>query len=213
MLSAAKIDESSSLILGKRKAFEDASKSFPMMKPMGERKNNNKRGYWGRDERFLNKNKIKNKKMNKKNKKTQNLQSKPSLVLATPPKLERDFKRQVVEVFEYFGIGKTLSDRLKNNMFFRSRSPSKMKTTRIKDLKAIATAVVLDMLNFIHPEPERVMGFFFNPNYLVDSDAIKKAVLSSQTCITLAESYRSATSMEEKREFYQFCRLTLIERR
>ena len=140
MLSAAKIDDSSSLILGKRKAFEDASKSFPMMKPMGERKNNNKRGYWGRDERFLNKNKIKNKKMNKKNKKTQNLQSKPSLVLATPPKLERDFKRQVVEVFEYFGIGKTLSDRLKNNMFFRSRSPSKMKTTRIKDLKAIATA-------------------------------------------------------------------------
>ena len=136
--------------------------------------------------------------MNKKNKKTQNLQSKPSLVLATPPKLERDFKRQVVEVFEYFGIGKTLSDRLKNNMFFRSRSPSKMKTTRIKDLKAIATAVVLDMLNLIHPEPEKVMGFIFNPNYLVDSDAIKKAVQSSQTFITLAESYRSATSMEEK---------------
>ena len=131
---------------------------------MGEKKNNIKEGSGN----HLRKKKTKNKKnrLNQSSKSQESSllgQSTPSKVgisqkqqifnvLSTPSNVGISIKQQILDVFQVFGIEDKLPDRLKNNMFIRNRSPSKMKSTRKKDLMAIGKALLLDILNLIHPQ-------------------------------------------------------------
>ena len=51
--SAELNNKTNSVILGKRKALKQAIENIPKKQSMGDRKNNNKKGQWAKNERYL----------------------------------------------------------------------------------------------------------------------------------------------------------------
>ena len=143
----------------KRAALANANALLPKTKSIPSKANNQK-GFWARKKSLATPTPRKRKSVPEDNLESKAMQiSSPSspkntkkqktvenLTVFSSPKTETEKKRQIVDTFEYFGISKCLTERLKSNMFFQS-SPSKLCKGRKSELVRVRFAD-LDFMKF-----------------------------------------------------------------